>query len=202
MTHPRRFIFSRTLIGCTDPLRTGGGGRGIGNTVIRAPLGLAARQLIYADLWLHITVTHCNDVNRYANGSLVLGAVAQEKWNTGVDKRIDLVPTTNLVNFNVGERPHTRSTHRPILTTKHAGFFSFLRGKKRKLLHSFMGICRALHPCTFPSIAMNHELIPRPPSLLPEPGYRTVILTVTVTVTVTFTTITTNKHTNEQQHPL
>lgn len=41
----------------------------------------------------------------YANGSLVLGAVAEEKWNTGVDKTVNLVPTTNLINFKVGPVP-------------------------------------------------------------------------------------------------
>jgi hypothetical protein len=60
--------------------------------------------------------------NMYANGSLVLGAIAKANWNAGIDKTIDLVPTTNLINFKVGPVPFMIYFDMPVEVTTDATF--------------------------------------------------------------------------------
>lgn len=61
---------------------------------------------------------------RYANGSLVLGAVAKANWNTGVDKTINLVPHTSLINFKIGPVPFLIYFDMPVQITTDATFVS------------------------------------------------------------------------------
>jgi len=60
--------------------------------------------------------------NMYANGSLVLGAIAKANWNTGIDKTINLLPNTNLINFKVGPVPFLIYFEMPVEVTTDATF--------------------------------------------------------------------------------
>ena len=60
--------------------------------------------------------------NMYANGSLALGAIAKANWNTGVDKTINLVPQTNLINFKVGPVPFLIYFDMPVQITTDVSF--------------------------------------------------------------------------------
>ena len=60
--------------------------------------------------------------NMYANGSLVLGAIAKANWNTGIDKTINLILNTNLINFKVGPVPFLIYFEMPVEVTTDATF--------------------------------------------------------------------------------
>jgi len=62
--------------------------------------------------------------NMAINGSMVLGALSQSNWNTGVDKTLNLIPSTNLINFKVGVVPFLIYFELPVEVTASALFKS------------------------------------------------------------------------------